>query len=78
VGSLNLSALADGPISLNISQSDSAGNQTLINRQITKDTIAPSVSIASPLANSMINSISASNFLLSGTCSESALIVNIV
>lgn len=63
-GSLNLSSLADGPLSLQISQTDLAGMATTRQRSITKDSVAPQMLITAPgTANQVVSPLS-----LSGSC----------
>jgi hypothetical protein len=52
---------------LSLSESDAAGNTSTASLSLTLDTIAPTVAITSPDANSIINSTN-SNLPLSGTC----------
>jgi len=68
---LDLTSVADGNVSLTLSQTDDAGNSSSTTRAFTKDTVAPTLSIASPAAGSTINVALASAFTLAGTCSES-------
>ncbi len=62
----------DGPKKLCVLGIDSAGNiQDLAAATTfswTKNTVAPYVTIASPTANSYVNSLNASSFAVSGTC----------
>lgn len=64
-------------VSITADHSDAAGNAApLASASVSKDTSAPTVTIASPLNNSFINIASnSSTFAVSGTCSEAATTV---
>lgn len=54
----------DGSKAITVSQTDAAGNSTSVSRSFTRDTVAPSVSISSPAANTS----APTGLTLSGTC----------
>ncbi|MBX3034047.1 MAG: DUF1592 domain-containing protein [Bdellovibrionaceae bacterium] len=57
---------ADGAVTLNLSQTDKAGNIAQKSVNITKDTVAPAVQFATPAANATVQS----PLNVSGTCSN--------
>jgi hypothetical protein len=63
---------ADGSINISVTQTDQAGNETTRSVSVIKDTLAPNLTIASPLANANVDSIAT----ISGQC-ESGLQVAI-
>lgn len=72
--------LADGSIELCVLGGDGAGNfQSLTSPTSyiwTKDTVAPTTAFTSPAPSSYINSVNASSFSVSGTCSDTGQSVN--
>src|SRR5207245_11661824 len=55
--SLNLSAVADGAVSLAFNHSDAAGNTaTTVNLSLTKDTVAPTLTTTSPAGARLVTS----------------------
>ncbi|MEZ4705113.1 MAG: Ig-like domain-containing protein [Bdellovibrionota bacterium] len=67
-GTVNLSGLSDGSLSIAVSISDAAGNSTSTSSQsVTKDATAPSITL-DPLT--VINSSNVASYAISGTCSE--------
>jgi hypothetical protein len=67
----DMTAVADGAITVNADHSDSAGNPaTQASRAFVKDTGAPVVAITSPAAASYINNANKAAWTVSGTCSE--------
>lgn len=74
---LDLSAAAQGSITLTANHSDAASNAaTPASRSFIKDTLAPTVAISSPAAGSNITAANVASFAVSGTCSENT--VNVV
>ncbi|MBS1963193.1 MAG: hypothetical protein JST04_13335 [Bdellovibrionales bacterium] len=68
---LNLTAAADGAITLYADHSDAGGNAApQASRSFTKDTVAPSLLITSPVAGSSIYTVNMTTFAVSGSCSE--------
>ena len=73
VNNLVITTLNDGMITLEVAQTDNAGNQTEVSHQILKDTVAPDIQIVS-FPN--INASNVSSYFISGTC-ESGINVHI-
>ncbi len=74
---LDLTSLAEGNFTMVFNHSDSSGNMANGTRIYKKDTIAPSLAIGSPVANSYINTSTVASFAVSGTCSENGQTVAI-
>ncbi len=69
--SMNLSSLPQGQITLVARQADSAQNQSLEARSITKDSVLPALTFSAPTQNPFIvNAENVSAVTLAGTCSE--------
>ncbi|MCB0421895.1 MAG: hypothetical protein KDD61_12925 [Bdellovibrionales bacterium] len=76
---LDVSSLDDGAVNLTASHSDAAGNTgnaTLV--AVTKDTVAPSVSILFPDITDTISTGNEGSFTISGSCSEEGRAVTLV
>lgn len=68
---VDLSAVADGALTITANHSDSAGNAApAIVKNLTKDTVVPTLTLTAPTAGSYINSNNVSAFTVSGACSE--------
>ena len=65
VSGIDVSTLGEGSITLDVTQSDVAGNEGEASANILKDTVTPSVGISTP---SSINGSNESSYSLSGTC----------
>ncbi|MBS1963263.1 MAG: hypothetical protein JST04_13695 [Bdellovibrionales bacterium] len=69
--SLNLTAVADGAFTVYADLTNAAGTPaTQASRAFNKDTVAPTVAIASPAAGAYANASNYTAFPISGTCSE--------
>lgn len=64
-GEFDLSTVSDGLLVITAKQTDQAGNSTMVNSTVLKDTIAPLVTINQP---SLINSVNMASYILEGTC----------
>ena len=64
---VNLGTESDGNISVSIVHQDDLGNGTTITPTLKKDTVAPTLTIASP---TMMNSVNQNAYTIRGTCSE--------
>jgi hypothetical protein len=68
---IDVSAAADGSITVYVNHSDAAGNPaTPDSRNFTKDASAPTVAISSPAAASYVNAANVTAVAVTGTCSE--------
>ncbi|MBS1961388.1 MAG: hypothetical protein JST04_04165 [Bdellovibrionales bacterium] len=68
---LDLSAAADGVVTVYADHSDAAGNPAVqASRSFVKDVVVPTVAITSPAAGSAVNNANKAAFAISGTCSE--------
>ncbi|MBS1961628.1 MAG: hypothetical protein JST04_05400 [Bdellovibrionales bacterium] len=78
--SLDLSAAAEGAITLYADHADAAGNPAAqASRNFTKDTIAPNVTVSAPTNGFYFNTLAQGTSLpMSGNCSENGQPVNIV
>lgn len=65
----------EGAVTLTATHAGGAGSIAATTLQITKDTQAPTMTIASPASMSFINASGASSFTVSGTCSDLGRIV---
>ena len=66
---IDISAAADGMVSVQVSTSDVAGNSSLANRNFQKNTVLPTVSITIPKGGDFINLANYQQFLVEGKCS---------
>src|SRR5690606_33236666 len=73
---LNLATLNDGVLSINVKHS-LGGSIGEANDSVTKDTLPPSVALTSPNANTGIRALNASNFNVSGSCSENNQLITV-
>lgn len=68
---LNLTALADGPLTFTVTHQDAASNQaSSISQTFTKTTAVPTLTLASPLSGAFVNIANQTAVNFSGTCSE--------
>jgi heat shock protein HslJ len=68
---VDVSAAADGTITLNANHTDLAGNPaTQDSRNFIKDVALPTVAISTPAALTYVNAANAASFAVTGTCSE--------
>lgn len=68
---VNFGAASDGAIAISVSHSDAAGNAaTPATLALTKDATAPTVSISSPAANTLVDGDNQASFTVTGSCSE--------
>jgi hypothetical protein len=68
---LNLTSVADGPLSLSFTLPDgNGGSSTPVILTGSKDTIAPGFNILTPAANSWINNSTKANFPMTGSATE--------
>lgn len=74
---LDLSAVADGAVSIVVSQVDLSGNSGNASRSFVKSTAPPTVGWSLPLADAYINSAAAAAVSISGTCSDNTRPVDI-
>ncbi|MCB0420814.1 MAG: hypothetical protein KDD61_07450 [Bdellovibrionales bacterium] len=75
---LNLSSLEDDTITITADHSDISSNSaTQASVSLTKDTLAPTVAITSPILTDYIHSGNVSSFTVSGTCSDNGQEVTI-
>lgn len=68
---VNFGAASDGAIAVSVSHSDAAGNAaTPATLALTKDATAPTVSISSPAASTLVDGDNQASFTVTGSCSE--------
>lgn len=69
---LNLSALPEGAVTATISHAGESGPPASATRTLTKDSVLPNLTIASPDSSTPISSVNAGSFEVSGNCSENS------
>ncbi len=75
---LNFTAAAQGAVTIYADHQSAAMNPAAqVSRSFTKDTVAPTVLVTSPAANSIINIASQNSYTVSGTCSENTRTISI-
>lgn len=68
---LNLTSVADGAVTLTAQVTDLAGNSSSTSSvNLTKDTIAPTLTLTGPASGSVFDASEAASVTISGTCSE--------
>ncbi len=68
-------ASSDGNITINVTQTDNAGNvSNTATDTISKDSTSPIIVVTSPLSTSFINNTNKASFPFSGTCTEDGVI----
>ncbi len=72
---LNFTTAPQGAVTLNAAISDVAGNSISASKSYVKDTIAPVVTVTTALGD--INSVNYKVYALTGSCSESGILVSI-
>ena len=74
-GTANISSLGDGTITAHFTHEDAAGNSAAASRSFVKDTLLPTITIASPAANQMFNGTSYNAVSITGACNKSGATV---
>lgn len=75
---LDLTAVADGPVSITADHTDANGNPaTQASRSFTKDTNPPAVAFSTPSAGAYANASNFTAFVVTGSCSDSGQSVNL-
>jgi len=68
-GTLDTHTLSDGAVTATITQTDAAGNASTTSVNFNKDTVLPTLSIATPAGGAYANSSNYTAFTVSGNCS---------
>ena len=71
---VNLTGKAEGNIAVSITHQDALGNGITVSAVLDKDTIAPTLTLTSPV---VMNNANQSNYSLSGTCNENATVITV-
>ena len=71
---VDLTGKAEGNITVSITHQDALGNGITVSAVLDKDTVAPTLTLTSPV---VMNSANQSNYSLSGTCNENATVITV-